>query len=235
MIHIAVCDDDLQVIEEIEGFFERMTGRQFEYDVFFDGQELFDYKCTQQIYYNIYFLDIEMTHMDGITLARNLRALDTHALIIFITSYAKYVYDVFEVVTFDYLIKPLGYNLFCTVLHKALVYLDISKCNFTFSYRKNSFTLPCDGIVYIEKNGRTAFLHTVEKKYQFNMNLTDIWYQLDEKLFASIHRSVIVNLEYVLEIVQDELKLKTGPTLYVSRAYRRAVKLKHLDYVRGRL
>lgn len=233
MIRIAVCDDDSQVIEEIEEFFERMSKKQFEYDVFFNGQELYEYKCRQQICYNIYFLDIEMTHMDGITLARNLRALDSHALIVFITGYAKYVYDVFEVVTFDFVLKPLEYKRFSTVLNKALAYLDISKRNFTFSYRKNSFTLPCDRIVYIEKSGRAAYLYTEEKKYQCNMTLSNIWSQLDESFFASIHSSIIINLDYVLEIIRDELTLTTGKTFFVSRAYRHTVKLKHLNFVRG--
>ncbi len=235
MISIAVCDDDPKVIERIECYFDKLNSQKYEYDVFFSGNELLDYKKTQNINYNLYILDIEMKNLDGITLAKNLRISDPKALFIFLTGYSQYVYDVFEVITFDFIRKPIEYDKFIQILNKASSYLKLTKSNFTFSYRKNRYNLACEDIIYIEKKGRKAFIHTNNKVYQFNMTLGEIWSQLDEHLFTKIHSSYIINMEYIREIVRGELTLKTDEVLYISRNYRQKVKLKHLEFLNNKL
>ncbi len=235
MISIAICDDDPKVIEKIECYFDKLHDRNYEYDVFFNGNELLDYKNKQNISYNLYILDIEMDNLDGITLAKKIRIIDPKSLIIFLTGYSQYVYDVFEVITFDFIPKPIDYDRFIHLLDKVSSYLNLTKSNFTFSYRKNRYNLPCEDIIYIEKNGRKAFIHTYSKIYQFNMTIEDICSQLDDQLFTKIHSSYIVNMEYIREIVRGELILKTDEVLYIGRNHRQEVKLKHLDFLKNKL
>ena len=105
MIRIAICDDDSGVIETFESYLDKLKDFSFEYDVFFDGYELEQYLLRSGQEYDLYLLDIEMKTMDGLTFARHLRNSDSHALIVFITGYSKYVYDVFEVFTFDFILN----------------------------------------------------------------------------------------------------------------------------------
>lgn len=235
MLHLAICDDDSAIIEKLESYLELITEPVFDYDVFFDGNELEEYRLRTGQKYDIYFLDIEMRDMDGLTFAKCLRSTDTQALIIFITGYDKYVYDVFEVFTFDFILKPIVFERLKKVLDNAFGYLRIAKISFNFSYRKNSFSLSSDQIMYIDKRGRKAYIHTIDKVYQCNMTMEEVWKQLDKHFFASIRSSCIVNLSYVTEIVKDELLLKDGQRLYVARNYKQQVKLKHLHFVRRQL
>lgn len=235
MISIAVCDDDPLIIEKFESYLEQISDPPIEYDVFFDGNELEDYRNQTGQEYDIYFLDIEMQHMDGLTFAKRLRTIDSRALIIFITGYSKYVYDVFEVFTFDFILKPVNFDRIKKTMGKAFAYLHAAKTTFTFCYRKNSFSLPCDRIVYIDKSGRKAFIHTTDKTYQCNMTMDEVWPQLDSRFFTAIRSSSIVNLSYVMEIVRDEVSLKDGSRLFIGRDYRQQAKLKHLQFVRSRL
>lgn len=43
------------------------------------------------------------------------------------------------------------------------------------------------------------------------------------------------NLSEIVEIVRDELLLKNGETLYVGRAYRQEIKLRHLQFLKEQL
>lgn len=61
---------------------------------------------------------------------------EPNALIIFLTSYSEYVFDVFEVITFDFLLKPITFKRFQKVLQKASTYLNMNKKLFSFSYCK---------------------------------------------------------------------------------------------------
>ena len=55
---------------------------------------------------DMYILDIEMPGMDGLAVAKQIRETDSKALLVFLTSYTKYMPSVFEVVTFDFIPKP---------------------------------------------------------------------------------------------------------------------------------
>ncbi len=236
MLNLAICDDDSSVIEQLEEFINTLSDITFNYEVFFSAEELYRYKQQQQLEFDLYILDIEIKSESGLELAKKLRQDSPHALIIFLTSYSQYVYDVFEVVTFDFILKPISFEKFKKVIHKASKYLQAAKLNFVFSYRKNSFSIPCQSISYIEKSGRKAYIHTTHgKTYQCNMVLDKIWEQLDRRMFASIHTSCIVNLSEVMEIVRDELHLRDGTVLYVGRVYRQEIKLRHLHFLKEQL
>ncbi|WP_368223409.1 LytTR family transcriptional regulator DNA-binding domain-containing protein, partial [Blautia wexlerae] len=71
-----------------------------------------------------------------------------------------------------------------------------------------------------------------DKEYIFNMTLNEIWKQLDSGAFVAIYPSCIVNLFYVREIVRDELILKTGDKLFVSKKYCQEVKKRHLRFIK---
>lgn len=152
-----------------------------------------------------------------------------------ISYYSKYVFEVFEVVTFDFLIKPIEYDKFKNIIEKIKQYLHMTKAMFAFSYRKNSFSIPCAEIMYIEKSGRKAYLYTKDEEYPFNMTLEEIWKQLDINLFAAIHTSCIVNLSYVREVVRNELILKNGEKLFVSKSHCQKIKNKHLRFIKEKL
>ncbi len=235
MLKIALCDDDSALLEVLEKYFDKLGDSSLDYDIYFCADELYKYINSQKIRYDVYILDIEMKGMNGLELARYLRDQDSNSLIVFLTSYSKYVFSVFEVITFDFLLKPIGYSKFVKLIQKIKRYLQITKGTFVFSYRKNSFSIPCEEIYYIEKSGRKAYLYTKNKEYGFNMTLEDIWKQLDSTVFVAIHPSCIVNLSYVREIVRDELILRTGEKLFVSKKYCQEIKKKHLGFIKEKM
>ena len=64
-----------------------------------------------------------------------------------------------------------------------------------------------------------------EKKMIFTFK-SGIWYIIYKNI------SCIVNLFYVREIVRDELILKTGDKLFVSKKYCQEVKKRHLRFIK---
>lgn len=105
-----------------------------------------------------------------------------------------------------------------------------------FSYKKNNYNIAFSDICYLEKDGRKVWIYTIDdKKYQCNMTLKEIWSQLDDEMFGMLNKSLIVNLSKIEGIIGENVILQDDRMLYVSRDYRKEIKKKHLNYLRGQV
>ena len=154
-------------------------------------------------------------------------------MIVFLTSYTKYMPDVFEVVTFDFIPKPITGERLRLLFVKAEAYLNMTNQTFSFCYRRSRYSLKFDEILYLEKKGRQAIIHTKNNTYQSNMNLNEIWEKLDQQSFAAIHGSFIVNLRHIKTFSGGQVILSDGTELTVSRGYKKSLTEKHIAFVRG--
>ena len=236
MIKFAVCDNDTQIINQIENYFEEIDNKGLEYEVFFSAEVLLKFYDLEKAEFDVYILDIEMEKMSGLELAKEIRKYDSEAIIIFLTSHREYVFDVFDVLTFDYIIKPIDIKRFQQVIDKVKKYLQIVKNDFVFSYKKKNYSIPFCKINYIEKNGRKAIIHTVDNQlFQCNMTSKELIESLDNEMFALARKSCIINLKEIYEIDGEKVTLKNGESLFVGREYKSELKRRHLSLLKGLL
>ncbi|MFN0152013.1 MAG: LytR/AlgR family response regulator transcription factor [bacterium] len=78
---------------------------------------------------------------------------------------------------------------------------------------------------WIEAAGNYAEIHVGEKEYLVRMTLLEIESRLDAARFSRIHRSTIVNIDRIREIVPEphgdaEVVMESGAVLRMSRNYR---------------
>lgn len=232
MLKIAICDDSKVDVGQLETALGALCGYQIEYDVYFSARDLLEYILRHRENYHLYIFDIEMPGMTGLELAREIRKSGTKALFVFLTGYSQYVMDVFDVVTFAYISKPITAKKLDQVLSRAMQYLEMVKRDFVFHFRKNQFRVSCDDILYIEKKGRQAIIHTAEEDYKANMTTSSIWEQLDSRVFIHIHLSYIINMGHLRSIEGDEAVMDSGERLLVARAHMQDLKEKHMEFVR---
>ena len=231
-MRIAVCDDSKDELENIRRIFIRLKSKYaFDADFFSNSENII--KSLEKTKYDLFLLDIEMPDMNGISLAEKIRERDTTALIVFLTGYARYMKNVFGVVTFDYIMKPVTDDILQKILLKAFKYLTCTNQSFSFNFCRNQYSLKYEEIIYFEKSGRHAIIHTQNENYITNMTLENIWKQLDVKSFATIHGSFIVNIKYVKMIETDSLMTVNGEKLRISRGYKKQFIDKYVDFFKG--
>ena len=232
-MRIAVCDDNPKELERIKGCFCRIQGYDLVCSYFDSTSTVMEILKTENSPYDLYILDIEMPGMNGLKLAKSIREKDSRALFVFLTSYTSYMKDVFDVVTFDFIEKPISDEKLLQILERAATYLNITSQHFSFGYRASRYSLKYDRILYIEKKGRQALIHTFEDVYKTNMTLEEIWKQLNPKSFVHIHSSYIINL-YNLDRKDNEIAImRNGEKLHITKGYRRELAMRHYEFVQG--
>lgn len=232
-MRIAVCDDNPKELERIKGCFCRIQGYDLVCSYFDSTSTVMEILKTENSPYDLYILDIEMPGMNGLKLAKSIREKDSRALFVFLTSYTRYMKDVFDVVTFDFIEKPISDEKLLQILERAATYLNITSQHFSFGYRASRYSLKYDRILYIEKKGRQALIHTFEDVYKTNMTLEEIWKQLNPKSFMHIHSSYIINL-YNLDRKDNEIAImRNGEKLHITKGYRRELAMRHYEFVQG--
>lgn len=232
MLRIAICDDNKADIEQLEAALDVLRGYQIDYDVYFSAEELLGYTALHMEEYHLYIFDIEMPHMTGLELAKEIRKNDTNALFVFLTAYDQYVMDVFKVVTFDYISKPITTKKLEAVLLRVIEHLEITKQDFVFHFRRSQFRVGCGDILYIEKKGRQAVIHTIQENLKANMTVSEIWEQIDSRMFMHIRKSYIINMEHLCAVDGDEVVMDNGERLLVARMHKLELKEKHMEFMR---
>ena len=112
---IAICEDDIKTQSLLDSYLEEYLA-VLEWKIFSSGEELLAHIKEDKDYFSLYFMDISLPGIDGIQTCAQIRKRDQKALIVFVTDYKEYVYEVFQVLPFRFLIKPVKKEAFSKVL-----------------------------------------------------------------------------------------------------------------------
>ena len=85
MFHIAICDDEKKYCEEMQQKINQYAEKnncEICVDCYYNGEALW---LAYEKQYDILILDVEMTGIDGVHLAENIRKTDEEVVIIFST------------------------------------------------------------------------------------------------------------------------------------------------------
>ena len=160
-MNIAICDDNSIISGKLESIVDEcFLSRSASYSIttFLSGEELLN-RLEQKIFH-IYILDIELNAVSGLEVAKKIRQTDFNAIIIFVTSHRELMQEAFEVLAFNYIVKPFDEKNTKRIILKAIDYVNLKKRFFTYKIGKRKYTENLDKILYFESNGRKIMINT---------------------------------------------------------------------------
>lgn len=188
-------------------------------DLYISAEE-FQFKAFIENY-DLIFLDISMTGMDGMELARWIRQRNQEVVIVFVTSDPSFVFQGYEVGAYRYLLKPIEYDKLTDILtYVENKFDDKSENNIIIKIENENRKINLNEIIYIEVQGHYVIIHMDnEKSISLKSSFEQIMKKLNEntKLLYATHRSYAVNINKVKRISRTECVLDSGETLPVSR------------------
>ena len=160
---------------------------------------------------DLLLLDIRMPGLDGFDAIRESRGQKL-PMIVFVTAYDRFAVDAFGVRAVDYLLKPVELGRFreamAAVKRRARMEEALEtreRCLTRVMVRSGSkdIFLNVTEIAWIEAADYYACLHVADKQHLVRESIKSLEAKLDPKKFVRIHRSAIVNVDFVREIHRE--------------------------------
>lgn len=109
MIKVAICDDDNLFAHQLENIILNTCdneGIKVDTEIYLSGFTLEKGILTGQKF-DLIYLDIQMENGDGISAAKNIRKMDDNVILIFVSSYDRYMMELFRLDVFAFIKKPI--------------------------------------------------------------------------------------------------------------------------------
>jgi two-component system LytT family response regulator len=185
----------------------------------------------------IVFLDVQMPNKNGFELFKEVK--DIHFEVIFTTAHSEFAIDAIKCSALDYLLKPINYidlletvKKFDTKLHRAsqqdklmllIENLDTGNSEFkkiAFPTETGFELLKTNAILYCEADSNYCKIVCLNgKKITISKTLKYVEELLPTTIFHRIHKSYLVNLNYVTRFNKSNellVELTNGETLPVA-------------------
>ena len=196
---------------------------------------------------DIVFSDIEMPGLSGIGLLKSLKRLP---VFIFVSAYAEYAAESFELDVIDYILKPATFERVLKAVNKAIEYLEI-KDKLSGSSEDSYHTVPQSQVIgmnmtpeehffirdttgyikiniadvaYIESMGSFSKIYTTQNKSHLVLvNLKNVEKQISANIFRRVHRQYMVNLIHVKSVSPNTISLINNISVPLSATYRQEI------------
>ncbi len=197
---------------------------------------------------DLIFLDVQMPGMTGFEV---LDEIDHEPYVIFTTAYDQYAIKAFEKNAVDYLLKPIDEERFRQAVERVFkrkkteagsledLLGSLRQVNHKGTYdshifvqkSEKLFNLPVEEIVYLEASGDYTIISTKNDQFVSSSGIGKLEEIMNPDTFIRVHRSTIVNLNYLKEIERHfnggmVVKMLSGKSFPVSRTYAKQIRKK---------
>ena len=230
MLRIAICDDNIQFLEQIHRLTQAALMRleaslEPTIDSYNDGIHLVE-KIQDGFRYDIVLLDWDMPILGGEATGQALRELDNECLIIFITAYTDFALKAYHLTTFRYILKENIEQELPEALYAALKKQKRDeKVLLVKTAQSTLVQIRLSELYCAEYKNRQIIFSTKHGVYHSvqRTQLKDLEEQLLMQGFVKPYKGVLVNVTEIREKQQHNLLMSNGRSFPVSRIYQNNV------------
>ena len=228
MIHIAVCDDSNYDIGLVRAEIQNYSAKrhiQTEISEFSSPGQLL-YELQDGKVADIFILDVSMPEKSGFELAEEIRKYTSTSAIIFLTSMQERATEGYKVNALRYVIKENLSRDITEALDCAVKAVSNSNDSVITVRRYNDFwRVSYDSIIYVTRVSRQLIIVTdKDGELVDNRGISDFFNILNDDRFIFIDRGCFVNIDYISQIIGNDIRLKNGSVLPISRRLMKTVK-----------
>lgn len=157
---------------------------------------------------DVIFLDISMPGTSGMKLAETLKNLRHPPVVVFVTAHAEFAADAFDLDAVDYVLKPIESKRLESALSRVETALaqrdagrngsEVPRVVIERDGRKTF--IPVSDIIYVEARADSSYIVSTQGSSLVGESILSLEHRLTSEGFLRVHRSYIVNPEFVHDI-----------------------------------
>lgn len=235
-MHIAVCDDEEHCLEAMRQLLQDYPG--ISRVVYYRNLEELSEAQKNGTAFDLIFMDIEWNGNteNGIEYASQYNRRSPQTQFVFVTAYNdKFSQRIFweKLNLCGYLVKPVQKENLKILLDKVREKLFGSEA-LVLQHGGTTEKIPSNQIYYLESNAHQVVIHTLSGEISVYEKL-DAYEKKLSKDFVRIHKSFLVNMQYIRRIEMKEVTLQDDTVLPVSRTRYSASRDKYFRFMRAML
>lgn len=235
MIKIAFCDDDMEVLHQMNELLDRYRVERNEDITYVAFQSPFELltEIEKGIRPDILFLDVVMPGQNGMDVAKEIRQYDKNMKIIFLTSSPEFAVESYSVGAYFYQLKPIWEESFFRLMDAVLAECEKKKKNSLILRSKDGITrIDLQQLEYCEVLGRKLLFHLENGAVLESAgSLDDLAGQLMQySNFFRPHRSFLVNMEYIQNISSRSIKMVNDAEIPIPHGKCSEIKNTYMEY-----
>lgn len=223
VVSIGVCDDEKAVCEQIRLLLMQYAHQKdcrFQISVFHSGKELL---ASTPGNIQILFLDIAMSGLTGMEVARKLHETSPSTLIIFVTSMVQYAVEGYSVHAFGFLPKPVSAAMLQRQLDDALRTLAArSGKTILVRFEGKQQLVNSNNICYVESFAHQMRLVLTDATLQCTVTMLQMEKDLAGCHFFRCHKCYLVNMRHIIRVDETSCVMTSGQSIPISRHRRQA-------------
>lgn len=243
-MQIVICDDEERELKHLSELIikyqeERRAlvhGRKLVSTVFNNPVELLS-EIERGARFDVLFLDVVMPGENGIHVAKEIRKYDKNMKIIFLTSSAEFAVQSYTVGAYFYQMKPIGEEGFFGLMDAVLEDCEREQAVSLIIRGKSGIArIDLSKLEYCEVIGRTLLFHMESGEILESIGgLDKLCGELTEyKNFLRVHRSFLVNMEYIQNITSRTVTMHCQTEIPVPHGKYSEIKNLYLEYAFNR-
>ena len=232
-VRIAICDDSPQFTKELKDKIENICAKKdwmLDSMIFFSPRAILGADLSAM---QVVFLDIDMPEINGLTVAKELRARYPKMILIFVTAFIEYAPAGYHVAAFRYLLKQKIDNELPAILDDIQQKIHETSDMISIRQKLETICIPLNEIVYLEGTpNRMVLFHivNVDKPVEAFGKLADYEKLLEKKGFLRLQKSFIANMLYINKISSYQVTLRNGTVIRASEKYYKQVQATFLQW-----
>ncbi len=232
-MRIAICEKEKKLAEKTKNIiynYAEINRLDIVVDCYSHGESF----LRTKVQYNLIFIGYELMDKSGLDVAKTLRLSNCSSFIVFISSNTDFIFESFKVNTYRFLVPPINKDDIYAVLDDFFQKFG-NDCPLWIKSGEETYCLSSSDIYYIEADNKHCVVHLQDESLPCNKTMAKVSKVLPKNHFIKINRAYIVNLSHIIKYNSDNVFLKNGMIVHISRNYLKNFKEDYLFFVNPRI